>query len=654
MERQILARDEYDAGGVLGVALSPNGRVLATIVDRAPKLWDASSGQQRAELPVSGAISRWHAFGPGLAFSRDGTLVGACGCAWKEKKRTGRAVIWDARSGHRVLAKEETQPDSEYTDMCFGPDGKTVYALARVCPEDYSKATANLRAWETTSGRNIPLNLSVAGLNNIGSWYFPSGFDVPARFFQESRTFLYRTQRAQARRAKTGLQTALDEQWVIFDLATRRDLRFNPFPGFFSGVPLGEICALSPDGRIVCLCNPQSGGLAFVNVANGEKRQWNERINPPRIKTGVWSPDGSKLAILTDHGPRIWDVKSERELVPRGRLLGGPDAVRFSPDGKFLAIGAVGGMSLWDLAARTEVRFHGADRTVDLSPDGRLLAIRQGDGSVKVLEVATGRERSVLPKATYPPDEHHPGGFSADAIAFSLGGDAIGLGYDNGVVEVRDGSTGRLIKTYSGSAQNVQSIMFSPDGRWIAAASTDTSKYRAASEGLRAEIETMLWANRSKSKRSEEKSAGGRSYDVVVLWDALTGAIVREIPGMSGPLAFSPDGTMLAATSFAGAGANVIGPILDTRTGKLRQVLVGSDANQGGSPTFAPDGMTVATSGWDGAVRLWDVATGGERAAIRLCRPGGHINQVAFSPTGRYLATANGNGTVYILKVRDR
>jgi WD40 repeat protein len=40
--------------------------------------------------------------------------------------------------------------------------------------------------------------------------------------------------------------------------------------------------------------------------------------------------------------------------------------------------------------------------------------------------------------------------------------------------------------------------------------------------------------------------------------------------------------------------------------------------------------------------------------AIRLCRERGHIAQIAFSPTGRYLATANGNGTVYILRLKPK
>src|SRR5262249_28918930 len=47
-------------------------------------------------------------------------------------------------------------------------------------------------------------------------------------------------------------------------------------------------------------------------------------------------------------------------------------------------------------------------------------------------------------------------------------------------------------------------------------------------------------------------------------------------------------------------------------------------------------------------------AAGTAGEAIAVCHAGGRINQVAFSPTRRYLATANGNGTVYILRVDGR
>ena len=57
---------------------------------------------------------------------------------------------------------------------------------------------------------------------------------------------------------------------------------------------------------------------------------------------------------------------------------------------------------------------------------------------------------------------------------------------------------------------------------------------------------------------------------------------------------------------------------------------------------FSPDGKYVATASNDTTARVWDAATGKQ---IFVLNHDGVVNNVVFSPDGKYVATASDDNT---------
>jgi WD40 repeat protein len=136
-------------------------------------------------------------------------------------------------------------------------------------------------------------------------------------------------------------------------------------------------------------------------------------------------------------------------------------------------------VKLWDATRLTEQpdarhtlrgRTHGPSLNVAFSPDGRLLATGGDENTVKVWDVATGRELRTLR------------GHSGDiyAVAFSPGvpgGDGSGrwlasAGEDS-AVKIWDHHTGELVRTFRGHTGLVSSLAFDPGGKWLVSGSRD-------------------------------------------------------------------------------------------------------------------------------------------------------------------------------------
>ncbi|MDT8381107.1 MAG: WD40 repeat domain-containing protein [Brevefilum sp.] len=110
-------------------------------------------------------------------------------------------------------------------------------------------------------------------------------------------------------------------------------------------------------------------------------------------------------------------------------------------------------------------------------------------------------------------------------------------------------------------------------------------------------------------------------------------------------VAFSPDGAVLASGSWDGAVR-----LWDVNSGGPLRMLEGH-TDYVTSVAFSPDGAVLASGSLDGTVRLWDVNSGGQ-----LRMPEGHtdyLTSVAFSPDGAVLASGSLDGTVRLWEVNS-
>jgi serine/threonine protein kinase/WD40 repeat protein len=619
--------------GAVTVAFSADGQLLATTRRpgwEIPQVWGAGTGRERSgPAPVNG--KEWVYQFPQLAFSPDGKLLGFGGTKHKNvgpfpgvvgNEHHAAVMIWDRDTGQSVACKADMLSGQVsrgaslmVSGVCFDAQSKTLFAQLEARGGFNRISSFRYGCWDVKTGKEVPLSLSVPVPEGRHRWGWDTDLEGSwhAAFCRESHSLLF------------CLPGAAQERWEIFDL-TMRKTKGRLAASIDDGADYAEILALSPDGKTLCIApNNPGSGLVFVDAATGEKHRPKEHLQLPGSwagKQGVYSPDGTRIALRIGRRLRIWDVRSEKELFPRGPFQGGVASLAFSPDGKLLAIelahgaGTYGhdtvgeGVLLWDIATRNVARYFAAQGPIAFSPTGGTVALRKNK-QIVLYDVETSLEKIAFensqPSSGSPSNNLYP----PDAIAFSADGHSIVLGYQNGLVERRDTASATVIRSYEGERQSVKSVAFSADGQRIAAS----------------------------------------GFHGVSVWEASNGKLIRSLPQAHGPVCFSSDDGSLATTIQGDRGWDVA--IFAPGNDKPRLEL-GCNEEKTVSSAFSPDGKTVATWGKDGVLRLWNATDGKELEAIRLCASNGDVNQIAFSPTGRHLATANSNGTVYILRLKAR
>jgi serine/threonine protein kinase/WD40 repeat protein len=125
--------------------------------------------------------------------------------------------------------------------------------------------------------------------------------------------------------------------------------------------------------------------------------------------------------------------------------------------------------------------------------------------------------------------------------------------------------------------------------------------------------------------------------------DLETGKLLWQVSVSAGPMpwvAWHPDGQVLAVV----AGDRVI-RLWDVAANKPTALLEGIKG-LGNTVLFNHRGTLLASSGWDGILRLWEVPSG-----QLLVRTHGVTEAVAFSPDDRFLATRQADGRLRLWEI---
>jgi WD40 repeat protein len=502
----------------------------------------------------------------------------------------GSVLILDAATG-KLRQIVSAPPKEQWNAFALAPDGKSFATGTRQA----------VRVYDVDSGREI-------------DQFFPHPGVIDVLAFSPDGKHL----------ALSGANTDTQHELILWDVAARKEVR--RLRGHSHDI---SHIAFTPNGKTLVTTSRDLSGRLW-DVATGQ-----ERTGLDNLQQGVGalaiSPDGRELITALKHrgyGPNVrrWRTESGKELEPLDHLEPAT-ALAYSPDGKTLAVGGNGTIRRFDVALRKEIDppdGHRENRAWAVwSPDGRTIATSGADWTIRFWDAARGRQLFASPRQDS----------EVMSVAFTPNGKAVAaVFHGSDAVHVLDVNSGRVEHRFGGSKGfRSHSVAFSPDG---------------------------------------ESAVLDGDENTLTVWDPRTGKLRHTVtvepdrPGeenivtlMTEPR-FSPDGRFLAAIAYKNVFVGIGDPKLRVwETATWRELPLFDEQGPRKdqhvwitSPTFAPDGRTIAAIDRDHdgkqCIRIWEIATGRTRRVINDVPR--NVHGVHFSPDGRYLVLVSLKVVVFL------
>jgi WD40 repeat protein len=363
--------------------------------------------------------------------------------------------------------------------------------------------------------------------------------------------------------------------------------------------------------------------------------------------------DFESAEILLAHSLQEHDSDDTRQHLLDARVNGTPlirqrafagDSLGLSNSGAWAVVNLAGSIHLRNTSTgqdRVTPLRHNDDQRYAISDDGSLLLYGDRKGTLSAL---LGPESNLQWSKGDEPN-------GVDSIAISPDRARIAVGRLNGLVELRDARTGKLIDSVLRHRLAVHCVRFDRQGHWIASGGADrtvllwSGKGDVFPLGSHSDFVVSLAFN---GDGTQLASGGADGY--VRVWDTVRRTALGSFTGHLGTVlsvAMSRSGLVLSGSDDktlrlwdVGSGTEVERISVD---GTVTGVFADDARNRAIAISCAgePDSSKVC----NGAIREWDLSRRDEGFTIYDTEP---VTTVAVSPDGSRIAAGGEDGTITI------